>query len=152
MEFEVYSDIHKIDLVKWDEFVNKHPDGTVFQSSEIYTLFSKSKKFEPILFQANNNGHITGVLLAVIIKEYAGKIGFITSRTVIYGGPIIDAPGEEYDQVLDVLLKELIRKVKNRSIFIQFRNFSDMEKRKEIFRKKWILLFGKIKFFSGYIG
>lgn len=146
MKFEVNSDIHKIDLVKWDEFVNKHPDGTVFQSSEIYTLFNKSKKFEPILFQVSNNGHIAGVLLAVIIKEYAGKIGFFTSRTVIYGGPIIDAPKEEYDHVLDVLLKELIRKVKNRSVFIQFRNFSDMEKRKEIYRKNGFYFLERLNF------
>jgi lipid II:glycine glycyltransferase (peptidoglycan interpeptide bridge formation enzyme) len=146
MKFEVNSDIHKIDLVKWDEFVKQHPEGTVFQSSEIYTLFNKSKKFEPILFQVNNNGHLTGVLLAVIIKEYAGKIGFFTSRTVIYGGPIIDAPEEEYDHVLDALLKGLIRKVKNRSIFIQFRNFSDMEKRKEIFRKNGFYYLERLNF------
>lgn len=146
MKLEVVSDIHKIDLARWDEFVNKQPEGTVFQSSEIYSLFDKSKKFEPLLFQAENNGRIAGVLLAVIIKEYAGKIGYFTSRTLVYGGPVIDAPDNEYDDVLDILLKGLIRKVKHRSIFIQFRNFTDMEKRKEIFRKNGFYFMERLNF------
>jgi len=134
MKYLVTSKTQEIDFSRWDAFVQKHADGTVFQSSETYDLFKRTKKFEPIPIMVTENNHIRGVLLAVIIKEYAGKIGFFTSRTVIYGGPIINSSEAEYDQVLDLLLKKLVRKVKNRSIFIQFRNFSDMEKRKEIFR------------------
>lgn len=135
MKYLATSEKNRIDFNAWDEFVKNCADGTVFQSSETYQLFQSSKKFEPVPILVSENKDIRGVLLAVIIKEYVGKLGFFTSRTVIYGGPIIDAPEEEYDLVLDLLLKELTRKVKNRSIFIQFRNFSDMEKRKETFRK-----------------
>lgn len=134
MKLEILSDIQKIDLASWDQFVNRNPKGTVFQMSEIFTLFKNANKFEPILIQASQNGKISGTLLAVIIKEYAGRIGFFTSRTVVYGGPIVEASEEEYDNVVNVLLKELIRKVKNRSIFIQFRNFVDMDHHKEVFR------------------
>ena len=135
MKFEIISDIARIDTGKWDEFVAQHPEGTVFQSYEMYTLFERSDKFDPYIFQVTRNGQIIGILLAVIIKEFSGRIGFLTSRAVIYGGPLINIQNEDYENVLDGLLKALIRKVKNRSIFIQFRNFTDMQDKIEVFRR-----------------
>jgi lipid II:glycine glycyltransferase (peptidoglycan interpeptide bridge formation enzyme) len=125
MQINVISDHRKIDFGKWDEFVNNHPSGTVFQSSDMYLLFINTRNFDPVPIVIMENEKIAGLMLAVIIREFSGPIGYFSSRTVIYGGPLISLESDRKDEILDMLLKELISKVKGHSIFIQFRNFTD---------------------------
>ena len=135
MPIKITTDINKIPIPEWDRFVESHPDGTVFQSESMYRLFNDTKKFEPVIVAAFNDERLVGILLGTIIKEYSSGIGFFTSRTVVYGGPLIDDNSDNAGKILDLLLKELINQVKNRSIFIQFRNFFEWNDRKEIFYK-----------------
>ena len=123
MCYTIITDINKIDKRDWDLFIQEHPNGTVFQTSESFDLFKNAQNFEPVPILVSDDKGIKAVLLGGIIKEYSSKIGFFTSRTVIYGGPLIDPSIKDIPRVLDLLLKELIKKVKNKSIFIQFRNF-----------------------------
>ena len=133
MPITITTEINKIPVLEWDSFIDKHPHGTVFQSNSMYQLFQYTKKFSPVIIAAMDNNKLRGILLAVIIKEYSSPIGFFTSRTVIYGGPLIDPSVKNSDEVLDSMLKELIHQVKNKSIFIQFRNFFDWDKQKQVF-------------------
>jgi serine/alanine adding enzyme len=59
--------------------------------------------------------------------------GYFSSRTVIYGGPLIDPAAAGGLEILRMILDGLISKVKNHSIFIQFRNFSSQEAGKAVF-------------------
>ena len=113
MQFTATTNINKIFVPEWDSFIKNHPNRTVFQSSEILELFEGSENFKPVPVQVSLNVKIAGILLGVIIKEYSGMIGFFTSRTVIYGGPLIDPALNDKPQVIDFLLKELIKEVKN---------------------------------------
>ena len=147
MSYTVITDINKIDRRDWDLFVQEHPNGTVFQSSETYFLFKNAQNFEPVPVLVSDDKGIKGVLLAVIIKEYSSKIGFFTSRTVIYGGPLIDPSIKDISRVLDLLLKELIKKVKNKSIFIQFRNFFEWsEEYKDVFTQNGFQYLDRLNF------
>lgn len=127
--------IHKEDFEPWDKFVNAHPKGSVFQSSTMYTLFEGTRNFTPIALRVEKQGKCVGVMLAVIIREYSGLIGLLSSRTVIYGGPLIDESQQDKEVILDTLLKELISQVKNKSVFIQFRNFYDRQKDLSVFEQ-----------------
>ncbi len=133
MQTKIISDYRKIDFARWDEFVNLHPAGTVFQSSEMFTLFKNTRNFNPVPIVALENGKIAGVMLAVVIKEFSGFAGYFSSRTVIYGGPLIDRTAGQPDRIVNQLVQELVSKVKNKSIFIQFRNFTDMSDFSNIF-------------------
>ncbi len=133
MSLTITTDINNIPVSGWDKFIESHPNGTVFQSYCMYELFRDTKKFDPVIVSAFDENKIVGILLGTIIKEYSSKIGFFTSRTVIYGGPLIDEQREDDEKILDLLLKELIGRVKNKSIFIQFRNFFEWGDRKGIF-------------------
>jgi len=118
----------------WSEFVYAHPEGTVFQSPEMYEFFQSVPKFSPIVLAVKNgNGLIQGILLAVTIREMKGLTAFFSSRTVIYGGPLIAASQDNHDEVLEILLKGLIKAVSRNSIFIQFRNFFSNEAIKAVF-------------------
>jgi hypothetical protein len=80
-----------------------------------------------------STGTIKGILSGVIIREMNGLAGYFSSRTVIYGGPLIDPSEDKRPEILDILLRGLIRKVRKHSIFIQFRNFYDQEANRETF-------------------
>lgn len=125
MSYLIQSNSKEIDFKAWDAFLVNHPKGSIFQSSDMFEFFRKTKNFEPVSILVSDNNQILGILLAVIIREYPGKIGFLSSRTVIYGGPVIQNQFKKPQVILDILLKELIKIVKNRSVFIQFRNFYD---------------------------
>lgn len=133
MQTQIISDYKKIDFERWNDFVNHHPEGTIFQSFEMFRLFRNTKKFNPVPVMIMEDGKVTGLLLAVIIREYSNFMGYFSARTVVYGGPLIDPEVKQTHLVLDSLLKELIAKVKNRSVFIQFRNFTDVSNSKKVF-------------------
>jgi lipid II:glycine glycyltransferase (peptidoglycan interpeptide bridge formation enzyme) len=133
MPMTITTDINKIPIPEWDNFIENHPNGTVFQSHSMYLLFQSTKKFKPVIIAAFNDNKLIGICLSTIIREYSSKIGFLTSRTVSYGGPLIDNDVANSDEILDLILKKLIKEVKNKSVFIQFRNFFDWKEKKEIF-------------------
>ena len=119
---------------KWNKFITNHPHNTIFQSPEMYSFYEKVNNFTPYVFIAEEENKIKGVLLAVLIKEGKGIKGYFSSRVVVYGGPLISI--DKNIEVLEVLLKELVNRLKRKSIFIQFRNFFEWkEKEKSVFAK-----------------
>ena len=118
---------------KWNSFVKNHPNGNIFQTPEMYEVYKKTKKYEPVfLAVVNDKDEISGTLLAVIQKEYSGFLGIFTARSIIHGGPLIknDDPA-----VLDFMLKEYDKIIKKKAIYSQFRNSWDWGDLKEIFKK-----------------
>jgi len=124
-------------IKNWESFLKNHPHKTVFQSFEMYSFYEKVQNFEPFLFLCEDGkSNCVGVLLAVKIKEGNFLKGFFSSRIVIYGGPVIIADEVKRLKILHLLLDSLVNKLKNRSIFIQFRNFFQWtDKEKEVFYK-----------------
>ena len=85
-------------------------------------------------------GKLCGILLGVNIREMDGVAGYFSSRTVVYGGPLIDPSSANREEILGLLLEKLVSEVKMQSIFIQFRNFSDLEKNKPVFQENGFYL------------
>jgi len=108
-------------------YVSKHSDGNYFQSPEMYDFFNKIEKYEPItLVVHNERGVIQGSLLAVIQKEFCKPLGFFTARTIVWGGPLVSGiDSVENCELVNLLIKSLVYKVRNKSIYIQFRSFFD---------------------------
>lgn len=101
----------------------------------------KVKNFQPEVIQVyDEKDNMLGSLLAIIIRESSGIKGFLSARTVIYGGPLIDRKSDRYAEILDTLLRKLINIVKNRSLFIQFRNFFSQKDHKDVFNRNGFYL------------
>ncbi len=101
----------------------------------MYNFFRKVEKFSPVAVAVRDeSGELLGLLVSVTIREIKGPAGYLSSRTVIYGGPLIDHGSADGEEILSLLLAGLIKKVKNHSIFIQFRNFGDQEQYKPDFK------------------
>lgn len=112
--------LYNLEFQIWDEFVNCHPKGNIFQSSYMIEIYSRTEKYKPIsLAVADENEKIMGVLLGVIQKEHKGLIGFLSARSIIIGGPLVKDNNLE---VLDFILGEYIKKIKNQVIYSQYRN------------------------------
>ena len=125
VKYRLEKDIKKIAFDRWKEFNERQREGSVYQSPEMYELFVKTKKFDPVVSAVYQGDRIAGILLAVTICEYNGLLKYLSSRTVIYGGPVIHEEVEDKSEVLRLLLDALVQMVKHKSVFIQFRNFMD---------------------------
>lgn len=95
----------------------------------MYELFLNSRRMKPVVIGLADEGSssLRGLLLGVIIREMKGLAGYFSSRTVIYGGPLIAPDAADRQEILQKMLNGLISKVRNQSIFIQFRNFSSQK-------------------------
>ena len=120
-----------IDKEEWGEFVYKHPHGNIFQTPGMYDIYQQTKKYEPIfLAVVNENKEIIGTLLAVIQKEHSGLLGKFSSRSIVWGGPLV----KNYDSgILDCILSEYNKTIKGKAIYSQFRNLWDWKDKKRIF-------------------
>ncbi len=135
MSFSLITDGEKLKQLGWGGFVASHTEGTVFQSPDMYELFRNTGRMKPVIIGVADpgTGALKGVLLAVIIRELSGLAGYFSSRTVIYGGPLIDPGASGREEILQMLLDGLTGKVNRHSIFIQFRNFRSQEDNREVF-------------------
>ncbi len=129
------TDFHKVDEKSWRELLEKVDYPVVFQSPEMLSLFEKTDFFTPVLITVSENDKVVGTLLAVNIQEAKGLKGRFSKRTLVYGGPVLHPDAENTKDIFALLLRGLIKKVKQKSIFIQFRNFRDMSTYQAIFEK-----------------
>lgn len=144
MNYKIVTGIGNIDRKAWKDFVDIHPRGTVFQSPGMHDLFESAEKMEPVaLACVDEENKMAGILLGVVIRERNGPAGYFSRRTVVYGGPVVRA-GKDGHAITDLLLKALIHEVGKRSVFIQFRNFHNMEEYRGVFEKNGLRLHDRL--------
>jgi len=110
---------NNIDYKPWSEFVLNHPNGNIFQTPEMFEVYTKTKNYTPLLTCLFENEVLVGILVAVIQKEYKGLLGKLTARSIIWGGPLVKDDKPEY---LDQILRAYSKKIKHQAIYTQFRN------------------------------
>ncbi|HEY5498802.1 MAG TPA: hypothetical protein VIK20_00315, partial [Bacteroidales bacterium] len=89
MSIRITKDVSTIDRKQWEEFVHDHPQGNVFQTPQMYLVYSVTKKYTPIVVACYKEDSLVGILLAVVQKEYKGLLGSLSARSIIWGGPLI---------------------------------------------------------------
>jgi hypothetical protein len=138
LNYTLLSDPEKLKQLGWASFVDSHQEGSVFQSPEMYELFLHSRGMTPVVVGlADGKGNaLKGILLGVTLREMTGLAGYFSSRTVIYGGPLIAPDVNDREDALRAMLEGLIKKVRNHAIFIQFRNFFSHEAYRDVFTEK----------------
>lgn len=105
-----------------------------FQSIPFFKLVCSSENFSPTLFLVYKEKELVASLLAVKIMEAKGIKGVLSSRVVIYGGPVFyDKQNHEY--LSEIILKQINTSYRNKVVFIQFRNFTDLSSLKPTFEK-----------------
>lgn len=116
---------------KLERFILEHQKGNFFQSPAYYNFYKALPSYEPILIiSKDNSDNINGSLIAVIQKEKGYLKGKLSSRCIVYGGPLVSGENKE---VVDRLLQELIKQVGSKSIYIEFRNLFDLSECRAVF-------------------
>ncbi len=85
-------------------------------------------------------GIMQGIVLGVVIRESDGLKGNFSSRTVVYGGPLISESHKRKTHIAELLIEALLAAVAEKSVFTQVRGGYDMSAFDEVFAKfkfKW---------------
>ncbi len=109
---------------QWRNYVDRHPDGNIFHTPEMFHVFEQVKGYRPELWAAvGENRKILALLLPVHISLSSGLLRRLTTRSILFGGVLVD-PGQEGKEALAVLLEAYKKGMDTRSLFTEVRNVS----------------------------
>jgi lipid II:glycine glycyltransferase (peptidoglycan interpeptide bridge formation enzyme) len=118
--------VRNLDWNTWNEFVMRNPHGNIFHSPEMYQVFKRAKGITPALWAVTNEtGAVQALLLIAKLTVIGGPFRFMTTRSVVYGGPLCQE-GEQGKAALTFLLKEYNRRAGSEVLFTEFRNVHDI--------------------------
>lgn len=119
--------VRTLDEARWREFVDHHPRAHIFHTPEIYKAFQRAKGYQPNLWATVDSvGEILALLLPVSITILDRLFLHLTTRAVVYGGPLC-VPGKVGREALSVLLHQYNQEVQNSVLFTELRNLSDLD-------------------------
>ena len=73
----------------WDQFVDAHPKGNIFHTSEMVRSFQAAKGHSPLpLAAVDSEGRIAALLAAVRVQTLPGPLGRLSSRSIMYAEPL----------------------------------------------------------------
>lgn len=130
----VVKDHTEVGRDKWSDFVKCHPDGNIFQTPEMFELYRSDEKDDAVFLSVLNSGkEILGILIAYIHREYKSIVGNISSRAIVWGGPLVVGQDKE---IAGLLLSEFCKICRMKTIYSQFRNIYDVSCYKDVFENK----------------
>lgn len=116
--------VRQLDHDVWREFVDKHPEGNIFHTPEMYDVYLQSQGYLPSLWAAVEGGNrVLALMLPVEVTLYSWLRRF-SSRAIMFGGILCD-PSQEGRKGLSTLLEHYNSETRNRNIFTEVRNLSD---------------------------
>jgi hypothetical protein len=111
---------------KWRHFVSTHPNSNIFHTSEMFQVFARTKGYHPELWAAICHGQLQALLLPVRITLTDGIFQRLTTRSVVYGGPLY-ASSPEGRQALELLLRIYRKERRHDTLFTELRNLCSTE-------------------------
>ena len=103
---------------EWSQFVAHHPQGTIFQTPEMYAVYEQTRHQKPIVVSVKREGKIAGLLLAVVQWNGGELAKPLTARSIIIGGPLVKDNDKE---VLRELMAEYQRRVPGYVVYSEIR-------------------------------
>ncbi len=131
MDYLIVNDANQINKSEWTRFVANHQNGNVFHTPEMFEVHCGLQKYKPLFLSCvNPQLEIKGILIAFIYKEYGGLFGRLSSRAIVWGGPLVY---ENDPELTNLLVTEFIKICKKEAIYSQFRNLWDTHCFQDIF-------------------
>lgn len=113
------------DIKNWNDFVHNHPNGNIFQTTEMSEVYQKTKNCDPIgLAVVNDTEEILALMQAVIITEKFDFMGSFTGRSVIQGGPLF-VEGDIGRKAVAALMSTYDEIARKKALYTQIRNMWD---------------------------
>ena len=121
---------NQIDQQQWQELIENSPVATWFQTDEAYSFYQSVGGMKAFAYGVSEEGRLVGVVVGYITKEKNPIKQFFTRRAIIYGGPLLAE--DISNEALTALLKA-IRRLGDKAIYVETRNFHDYSRRKSVF-------------------
>lgn len=112
-----------IDLVEWEQLLDRSGFASFFQSKECYDLYNQLSFLKPFLIGVSENEQLKGLVCGYIISDGNFLKRFFSRRAIIPGGLLLDADITE--NALNMLMGELKHQLSKKSIYIEIRNYCD---------------------------
>ena len=136
---------YEINPSAWKKLVDESPYATWFQTLEAYQFYAANKQeMTPFACGVEREGELRAVCVGYVTKERSRIKQFYTRRAIIIGGPLIADSANEEDvaRMLHTIRQpEVLITVstfcltwRNLPIYIEFRNFHDYSRWKEVFK------------------
>ena len=126
--------IESVPIDQWIQLIEKSNVKSFFQTKECYDLYEANKDFmQPFCFAVEDEGELKGVIVGYIQRD-GGKIKrFLSRRAIINSGPLL--VNNISDKALSLLLVECRKRLQDKAIYVECRNFEDYSQFKEVFKR-----------------
>lgn len=116
-------EVKDINHSAWADLAKTSPVATWFQTQAAYDFFDGIPFLEAFAFAVASERQLKGVVVGYIQKDGSKLKRFFSRRAIVLGGPLLeDTITEEELACLLCCVKDRVGK---KTIFIEFRNFSD---------------------------
>ena len=122
-----YNEINK---QQWQLLIEQSATATWFQTPEAYEFYTSVDDVQAFVYGVSEEDNLVGIVVGYTTKEKCKFKQHFTARSIIVGGPLL--ADNISDEALATLLKA-IRRLGDKAIYVETRNFHDYSKWKSIF-------------------
>ncbi len=130
----IIDNINDIDFNQWNLLVKLSSTKSFFQTKDCYELYAANSLFmTPFFIGVEEEGMLKGIIVGYIQADGNKLKRFLSRRAIINSGPLLadDISVDALMELLNYCKKSLQRK----AIYIEFRNFEDYSRYKDIFQR-----------------
>lgn len=109
----------------WRNFVERHPQGNIFHTPEMFEVFRQAKGHDPDLWAATEGEQILALMIPIHITVLGGLLKHLTARSVVFGGVLCQDSTEGRHALADLLTQYKGQNEKS-SVFTEVRNVSSL--------------------------
>ena len=118
--------VNSLDEKFWREFVERHPQGNIFHTPEMFRVFERPRGHRPLLRAAmGEDGQVLALLLPVQVTLMNGFLRRLTTRSIVYGG-VLCSTDQAGKVALASLLQSYSENVGREALLTEMRNLSDL--------------------------
>ena len=122
---------YEINPQQWQALLDQSPYATWFQTPEAYEFYAANpEEMTPFALGVEEDGHLAGVIVGYTTQEKNPIKQFLTCRSIIIGGPLLD---EHISSNALIALLVAVKQVTKKAIYVETRNFNDYSKWRNIF-------------------
>ena len=119
----LHSTVSEIDLLQWNELVDKSSTASFFQTPDCYNFYTSLSFLKPFVYGVSEEGVLKGVVCGYVIADGNAMKRFFSRRAIIPGGLLLD--NDISADALKSLLNYLEQELSRRAIYIEVRNYND---------------------------
>ena len=129
----IHNGISEIKHEDWEKLVNISSTASFFQTHECYDFFDSLSFMKPFVYGVSENDKLVGLVCGYIISDGNFVKKFLSRRAIICGGPMLHP--DISNQALSLLLNAVKKNLKNKVIYLEYRNYVDYSPYKSIFKE-----------------